>query len=74
VNSFYDAAVSGADPVEQQRRHRAGRERDKVRARSDGADARARKAKGIELVPVDAPTHFTDPSPTAVLIQQILGP
>jgi DNA invertase Pin-like site-specific DNA recombinase len=28
---------------------------------------------GIELVPVDAPTYFTDPSPTAELVRQILG-
>src|SRR5262249_42090761 len=29
--------------------------------------------RGIELVPVDAPTYFTDPSPTAELVRQILG-
>jgi DNA invertase Pin-like site-specific DNA recombinase len=27
----------------------------------------------IELIPVDAPTHFTDPTPTAEIVQQILG-
>jgi DNA invertase Pin-like site-specific DNA recombinase len=31
------------------------------------------QVKGIELVPVDAPTYFTDPSPTAELVRQILG-
>jgi hypothetical protein len=31
------------------------------------------EARGIELVPVDAPSYFTDPSPTAVLVRQILG-
>ena len=28
---------------------------------------------GIELVPVDAPSYFIDPSPTAELVRQILG-
>jgi DNA invertase Pin-like site-specific DNA recombinase len=28
---------------------------------------------GIELVPTDAPTHFTDPTPTAEMVRQILG-
>jgi DNA invertase Pin-like site-specific DNA recombinase len=27
----------------------------------------------IELIPVDAPTHFTDPTPTAEMVRQILG-
>lgn len=31
------------------------------------------QARGIELVPVDAPNYFTDPSPTAELVRQILG-
>ena len=30
-------------------------------------------ARGIELIPVDAPTYFTDPSPTAEFVRQILG-
>ena len=29
--------------------------------------------RGLELVPVDAPTHFTDPTPTAEMVRQILG-
>lgn len=29
--------------------------------------------RGIELVPVDAPTFFTNPSPTAELVRNILG-
>src|ERR1035441_1353328 len=28
---------------------------------------------GIELVPVDAPTHFSDPTPNTIMIQPILG-
>jgi hypothetical protein len=31
------------------------------------------QARGVELVPVDAPKYFTDPSPTAELVRQILG-
>jgi DNA invertase Pin-like site-specific DNA recombinase len=31
------------------------------------------RARGIELVPVDAPTYFADPSPTAEMVCQILG-
>ena len=27
----------------------------------------------IELIPVDAPSHFTDPTPTAEMVRQILG-
>lgn len=29
--------------------------------------------QGIALIPVDAPTHFTDASPTATMVRQILG-
>jgi DNA invertase Pin-like site-specific DNA recombinase len=29
--------------------------------------------KGIDLVPVDAPDHFTNETPTAVMVRQILG-
>lgn len=31
------------------------------------------KAKGIELVPVNVPDYFSDETPTAVLIRQVLG-
>ncbi len=31
------------------------------------------KDRGIELIPVDAPDHFTDKTPTAVMVRQILG-
>lgn len=31
------------------------------------------KDRGIELIPVDAPDHFTDETPTAVMVRQILG-
>ncbi|HQS14386.1 recombinase family protein [Reyranella sp.] len=89
VASFYDAAVSGADPVDA----RPGfsellsycEEHDVGVVLVESASRFARdlivqltghallKARGIELVPVDAPEHFTDPTPTAVLVRQILG-
>ena len=31
------------------------------------------RERGIELVPADAPSYFTDPSPTAEFVRQILG-
>jgi hypothetical protein len=42
-------------------------------ARADQMGHALLRARGIELVPVDAPTYFTDPSPTAELVRQILG-
>jgi len=89
VSSFYDAAVSGADPVDS----RPGFCELLAYCEAHGvavvlvenASRFARdlavqlvghamlKGRGIDLVPVDAPSHFTDPSPTAVLVQQILG-
>lgn len=89
VASFYDAAVSGADPVDS----RAGfsellaycADHSVGIVLVENASRFARdlivqltghalmKARGIELVPVDAPSYFTDPSPTAVMVRQILG-
>ena len=86
---FYDAAVSGADPVDQ----RAGfiRLLDHCAAHGVGvvlvenASRFARdlmvqltghallQGRGIELIPVDAPTHFTDPTHTAEMVRRILG-
>lgn len=31
------------------------------------------KSKGITLIPVDAPNHFIDETPTAIMVRQILG-
>jgi DNA invertase Pin-like site-specific DNA recombinase len=89
VASFYDAAVSGADPVDTRPGFRdlLGHcaDHDTCTVLVDNASRFARdlvvqltghamlQQRGIELVPVDAPTHFTDPTPTAVLVQQILG-
>lgn len=89
AESFYDAAVSGADPVDQ----RPGfvalldycREHAVTAILVESASRFARdlavqltghallQERGIELIPVDAPTYFTDPTPTAEMVRQILG-
>ena len=89
VAEYYDAAVSGADPVDQ----RPGFADLLNRIKGNGIgtvlvespDRFARdltvqlvghgnlKAMGVELVPVNAPDFFTDETPTAVMVQQILG-
>lgn len=89
VQTFYDMAVSGSDPVDT----RPGfsdlltycAEHDVGIVLVENASRFARDlvvqltghallgARGIELVPADAPTYFTDPSPTAVMVRQILG-
>src|SRR5271166_2945825 len=89
VATFYDAAVSGADPVTD----RPGFAEMLERLMSNGArtiivespDRFARdlmvqlaghdmlKAKGISLVAASAPTHFIEDTPTAILVRQVLG-
>jgi DNA invertase Pin-like site-specific DNA recombinase len=86
---FYDAAVSGADPIEA----RPGFIDMLTRISGNGvrcvlvetANRFARdlivqetgwrflQAKGIELIAVDSPDAFVSDTPTAVLIRQILG-
>jgi DNA invertase Pin-like site-specific DNA recombinase len=89
VEEFYDAAVSGADPVDQREGFAAMLKRiegNGVRVvLVENASRFARdlavqltghsllRARGIELVPADAPTYFTDPTPTAEMVRQILG-
>lgn len=89
VAEFYDAAVSGADPIDQRpgfaRLLEFCAERGIGMVLVETANRFARdlavqltghamlRDRGIELVPVDAPTHFTDPSPTAEMVRQILG-
>lgn len=88
VREFYDAAVSGADPIDA----RKGFVEMLAYMKSNGAkcilvenasrfarDAVVAlvgydwlKAQGFELIPVDAPTHFTDDTPTAKLVRTIL--
>jgi DNA invertase Pin-like site-specific DNA recombinase len=89
VEQFYDAAVSGADPVSARPGFAAMLER----LMSNGArtiivespDRFARdlmvqlaghdmlKARGITLIAASAPTHFIEDTPTAVLVRQVLG-
>jgi DNA invertase Pin-like site-specific DNA recombinase len=89
VDTFYDAAVSGADPVGD----RAGFAEMLERLLSNGArtiivespDRFARdlmvqlaghdmlKAKGVTLIAASAPTFFLEDTPTAVLVRQVLG-
>ena len=89
VATFYDAAVSGADPVTE----RPGFVEMLGRVVSNGArtilvespDRFARdlavqlaghdmlRKQGIALIPASAPDFFTEDTPTAVLVRQVLG-
>jgi DNA invertase Pin-like site-specific DNA recombinase len=89
VETFYDAAVSGADPIGD----RPGFADMLERILSNGArtiivespDRFARdlmvqlaghdrlKAQGIALIAASAPTFFLEETPTAVLVRQVLG-
>jgi DNA invertase Pin-like site-specific DNA recombinase len=89
VDEYYDAAVSGADPVDQ----RLGFMEMLRRVVTNGAktiivespDRFARdlavqlaghdmlKNQGIALVPASAPDFFLEDTPTAVLVRQVLG-
>lgn len=89
VGEYYDAAVSGADPIDQ----RPGFVEMLRRVALNGAktiivespDRFARdlivqltghdilKAQGIALIPTTAPDFFTEDTPTAVLVRQVLG-
>src|SRR3954447_24284972 len=89
VREFHDAAVSGADPIDQRPGfvamleyihgngartilvENASRFARDLAVQIAGHDLL--KARGIALVPVDAPDHFTDETPTAVMVRQILG-
>ncbi len=46
----------------------------RVVGRRDGAGHDYLKGLGYDLIPADAPNHFTDETPTAVLVRQVLGP
>ena len=89
VGEYYDAAVKGADPVDE--RPEFGRmlaDMDALGAtvimvENAGRFARDMvvqtvgynmlKKRGITIIPVDAPDHFLDDSPTAEMIRGILG-
>jgi DNA invertase Pin-like site-specific DNA recombinase len=89
VREFYDAAVSGADPIHEREgfaellAYVAGNGARTVLVENASRFARdlavqltghsMLKELGYELVPVDAPDYFLDETPTAVMVRQILG-
>jgi DNA invertase Pin-like site-specific DNA recombinase len=89
VHEFYDAAVSGADPVDSRQGFAAmlqcmlGNGARTIVVESASRFARdlivqetgyqMLKAKGIELIAADSPESFLSDTPTAAMIRQILG-
>jgi DNA invertase Pin-like site-specific DNA recombinase len=89
IDEFYDAAVSGADPVTDRPGFKAMLDRiagNGVRViLVESPDRFARdlavqltghdylRSLGVELVPTSAPDFFTTDTPTAVLVRQVLG-
>jgi DNA invertase Pin-like site-specific DNA recombinase len=89
VREFYDAAVSGADAIDARPGfsemlsdmldngarvilvETASRFARDLMVQMTGH--RLLQAHGIEVIPVDAPSFFSDPGPTAELVRQILG-
>jgi DNA invertase Pin-like site-specific DNA recombinase len=89
VDWFYDAAISGSDPIIERPGFKAMLERiagNGVRSIIvESPDRFARdlavqlaghdylKGLGIALIPASAPDFFTEETPTAVLVRQVLG-
>ena len=89
VGEFYDAAVSGADPVHERPGFKAMLDRithNGVRCiLVESPDRFARdlavqlaghdflKTLGVALIPATSPDHFTEDTPTARLVRQVLG-
>jgi DNA invertase Pin-like site-specific DNA recombinase len=89
VAEFYDAAVSGGDPIAERPGFKAMLDRiagNGVRCIIvESPDRFARdltvqltghdflKSLGISLIPATAPDFFTEDTPTAVLVRQVLG-
>lgn len=89
VREFYDAAVSGADPIDE--RPGFAELLDYLSTNGarivlvENASRFARdlviqitgeellKARGYQLIPADCPDFFTDETPTAIMVRQILG-
>jgi len=89
VKEFYDPAVSGADPIQDRPgfgellsyvtgngarivlTENASRFARDLAVQIAGHDLL--KARGIDLITVDAPDFFIDETPTAVMVRQILG-
>ena len=89
MEEFYDAAVSGADAIDE----RPGFSTLLGRVQGNGvnlvliedatrfardlvvqlAGHELLKILGVELVPVNCPEHFREDTPTAVLVRQVLG-
>jgi DNA invertase Pin-like site-specific DNA recombinase len=89
VDEFYDAAVKGADPVQE----RPGFASLLERIRGNGVRTiivetanrfardlivqetghRMLKAQGIEIIAADSPGAFVEDTPTATLVRQVLG-
>jgi DNA invertase Pin-like site-specific DNA recombinase len=86
----YDAAVSGADPIDTRPGFRAmmAYMAEHAECRTILVETASRfardlavqlaghdllKARGIAIVPVDSPSYFTEDTPTAVMVRQILG-
>ena len=89
VREFYDAAVSGADPIDarpgfvEMLDYMVGNGARVVLVENASRFARDLavqitghdflKGLGFDLIPADAPDFFTDETPTAVLVRQVLG-
>ena len=85
VGEYYDAAVSGADPIDERRGFKDMMETSPRIIIVETANRFARdlivqetgwrmlKERGIELIAADSPDSFTADTPTAVLVRQILG-
>ena len=89
VREFYDAAVSGADHIDarpgfiEMLDYMAGNGAETILVENASRFARdlvvqitghdKLKAMGFDLIPADAPDFFTEETPTAVLVRQVLG-
>jgi DNA invertase Pin-like site-specific DNA recombinase len=89
VNWFYDAAVSGADPIHERPGFKAMLERitgnGVCNIIVESPDRFARdlavqlaghdflRGRGVSLIPATAPDFFAEDTPTAVLVRQVLG-
>ena len=89
VAEFYDAAISGADPIDERPGFSDLLKRvqgncvgvvlveDPTRFARDLTvqltGHELLRGHGVELVPVNCPDHFREDTPTAVLVRQVLG-
>lgn len=89
ADEFYDPAVSGADPIQDRPGFAdlldriAGNGVGAVLVEDASRFARdlivqltghdRLRALGVELIPANAPEHFREDTPTAVLVRQVLG-